>query len=327
MKHIFLLLSCTFLISCSLYSQASNAPLLMATSGTVWYQSGGGAKNKVYTGSYLVPPGTIILEDKASAEVIYKDKFIQLTKAGKHDIVKLFGGTSSSGGFVNRFSNFVGRGLDQSASNKKLEKAFEKNQSNAQGNTRGFGDQGLFGVLPFGGTLSPEETLFTWQPIENATYYELRLIDSTSEEMIFMALCPAPRYLLSTADLLLVPENTYYWEATPVIPRSSNQGPTLGASPTLVEADRIHFRYQPTDLDDLLTPIRGAEIYRKSLDPIQQKLMEAMELEDNNFLYAAYSTYREAMEQSDNALLRRSYAAFLARWNLRKAAKELLEQD
>jgi hypothetical protein len=316
----------TFLFFTTLLTaQSANAPLMSYIKGEVWYTPATGAKARVYTIGYLIPPGTLTLGAGASVGLNLSNEYVELKQPGEYELLELFGQGGEADGFLTKFSRFIRQGLDQSESAKKLENAYQQNQSNAQGNTRGFGDKGMYGIRPFGGTLSKGITYFTWQENTEAEYYEFRLIDSTSEDLVMMALTRGPAFLLSTADLILENGKTYYWEVFPVTPAKTTEKPSLGMAKTTADPLRIHFTYSPQNLTSLLTPLQTSEPYRKLTDPVQQKLMEAMELEDNDFLYDAYQTYATALaDNTDSLILRRTFAAFLARWNLRREAEGLL---
>ncbi|GJM32083.1 MAG: hypothetical protein DHS20C18_10840 [Saprospiraceae bacterium] len=307
-------------------AQKGDSPMVMYVDGEVWYEGVNASPARVYTGTQLGTNGQIILKNKAAVEIIYKEKFVKLNKAGKHDLSKLFGTTTSNMNFVQRFSNFVSNGLDQSASEKQLEKSYLKNQNNAQGNIRGFTDSGLAGIMPIGGNISPETTEFYWPDAGAGVHYEFQIIDSLSEEMIFMALSKATKLSIDLGGLYLKAGKTYYWEAYHV--REKAGAGLIQNENSEEKSPRIYFKITPDKQQAILEMLKQEAAYQETASKPQQSLMEAMQLEEAGFLYAADQTYQKAMHQDkENPLLKRNYAAFLARWQQLSKAREVLSDS
>lgn len=321
----FILSLLTILFSCALYGQGSDAPLVMNAEGEAWFEGPNGKKSRVYTGIYLTGGGTLSLAASAKVEVIHKEKFVLLDKAGAYPLRSLFG-KATGGGFVKRFSNFVGQGLDQSASKAGLESAFQRNQSNAQGNTRGLGDRGLFATAPFGGKLGPEFIHFQWPDDPDAMYYDFSIVDSLEEEIIFQARARGTSLGIDFSELELDSTTTYYWQASAVSASKPMSGLGLGRRGAGKESMRIHFTTSEQKTTSILTELQGQPTYPVGANPGTRHLADAMELEALGFLYAADKSYQNGMKEvPDNPIVVRGYAAFLARWNRRIKAEKLLE--
>ncbi|MEM1358377.1 MAG: hypothetical protein AAGF89_09270, partial [Bacteroidota bacterium] len=246
-------------------------------------------------------------------------------EAGTYPLSNLFG-NATGGGFVQRFSNFVGQGLDQSASKAGLERAFQRNQGNAQGNTRGFGDRGLFATSPFGGIVGAEVVRFQWPEDVDAVYYDFSIIDSLEEEIVFQARASGNNIGVDFSELKLDSTSTYYWQAPAVSAAKPTMGLGLGRSPVGKEAMRIYFKTSAQKTAAILYVLHGQPTYPIGAHSGTRYLADAMELESLGFLFAADQQYQQGLQEiSDNPLLVRGYAAFLARWNRRGEAIDLLE--
>ncbi len=317
-----------FLFPLLVSAQRTEVPLVMYATGAVDYVNnpGGGAPTPVVAGHYLTGSGTLSLGPDAVLEIARGDAFVRLETAGQFPLEELFGEeTADSEGFINRFLQFIRRGLDQSASSANLERAYLENQGNAEGNIEGFGDSGLVGLLPFGGTLLPELTTFRW-PAEGATEsYRLRMVDSLSEAVILSAVTSDTSIELDLTALQLQDGRAYYWEVFANAP--PNHTPRrLGVQAPSIVGTRIEFRFRDTSPGSALDAIRHTLFYRTTGSAAQRSLMEAMAYEAVDLLYAANQAYRVGLtREPDNLLLRRSYAAFLSRWNQRKSARDLLQ--
>ncbi|MTB52796.1 hypothetical protein [Lewinella sp. W8] len=323
-----LILLAFFLLGQGIQAQDTRPPLVMFAEGEVRFAKPDGKSERVFTGMYLSEQGSIVLKKNSRVELIYNDKFVELKEPGTVTFDKIFGTAPQRKSFIQRFSNFVGRGLDQSSSARSIEKAYMANQSNAQGNIRGFGDRGLLDVFPFGGMVSPTEITFSWPEESGKSSYQFRLVDSLSEQVVLEVKTSRPAITLNLEELLLQDGNLYYWEAGPAVQSPATSGPkrlSRRSQPT-TDYDRYTFTYVARDHAEVLTDIRSDEFYVKYSRPEQQMLIEAMLLEDAGFLAAAYDAYQRGLEVAPkDIILNRNYAAFLGRWNLRTQAKEIVE--
>ncbi len=324
---------CKYLLALILFpwllrAQVAEVPLVMYAAGPVDYadKAGRGAQTPVVTGHYLTGSGMLSLGPDAVLEIARGDAFIRLETPGKFSVDELFGeDAAASAGFIDRFLQFIRRGLDQSASSANLERAYLENQGNAEGNIEGFGDSGLAGLLPFGGTLLPELTTFRWPAEGTAESYRLRVVDSLTEAVILSAVTKDTTVQLDLTALQLQDGRAYYWEVFANAPPSSAPK-RLGVQAPSVVGTRIDFRFRDTSAGTALDSLQDTPFYRATASEAQRSLMEAMTYEAADLLYAADEAYRRGLTQeSDNLLLRRTYAAFLSRWNQRKSARDLLQ--
>ncbi|MEM9260360.1 MAG: hypothetical protein AAGA62_11990, partial [Bacteroidota bacterium] len=197
---------------------------------------------------------------------------------------------------------------------------------NAQGNTRGFGDRGLFATNPFGGKVGAEMIHFQWPEDIDALYYDFSIIDSLEEEIVFQARASGTSLAIDFGELQLDSTTTYYWQAPAVTAAKPTMGLGLGRSSVGKETTRIYFKISAQKTAAILYNLQGQPAYPVGANPGTRYLASAMELESLGFLYAADQQYQKALEEvPDNAIVVRGYAAFLARWNRRGEAVDLLE--
>ncbi|CAH0999127.1 hypothetical protein LEM8419_00423 [Neolewinella maritima] len=320
----------SLLLPLLLCGQQADVPLVMYANGSIAYDSPASSRPvRVHTGTYLTGAGTLSLQEAAVLEVARGNQFVRLDSAGSYVLDELFIAEPESDGFISRFLQFVRRGLQQSASSGNLEKAYLENQGNAQGNIQGFGDGGLAGLLPFGGTLGPELTHFNW-PGDGSTggTYRLRIVDSLTEAVLLGATARDTSLRIDLAGLSLQDGQTYYWEVFPNQPAGTGGPKRLGVRPPTVVGSRIYFTYRDRSVDELVTHLRVNGVYQATQSEAQRMLMEAMTYEADGYLYAADRAYRRGLaEDAGNELLIRSYAAFLSRWNQRGLAKQVLHMQ
>ena len=312
------------IFSTTALSQAAESVLIMAAEGELYFTPVNGERIRIYTGYFLRSEGTLELAPAARAELIHKERFVQLDRPGKHQLSALFPEAAGSGGFLSRFSTFVGRGLDQSASKKNLEKAHLTLQGNARGNTRGMLGGSLDGTRPFGGVLAAETVAFSWPPTPDAAGYTLDVVDSLTEETVLRARTQGPRFRVDIGDLALSSGRTYFWTVVPV--NTTSASPTMGlgrrGAAAAVTSDRVYFRYADRNTEAVLADFREDPNYPNGSSTNTRTLAELMVLEELGMVTAADRMYRTALGKStDNTVLRRSYAAFLARWNLPQEAE------
>ncbi|MBB4080083.1 hypothetical protein GGR28_002713 [Lewinella aquimaris] len=305
-----------------LCGQVRDVPLVMYATGPIDYEGGTpGTSVSVYTGTYLTGQGALSLGEDATLEAVSGDRFVRLSEPGRYPISELFEQEPKSDGFIDRFINFVRRGLDQSASTEDLEHAYQENQ----GNISGLGDAGLSGLLPFGGSLFPVITTFTWPEDDAATSYRLRVVDSLTEAVVLTATARDTSVQLDLAGLYLQDDRRYYWEVFPNA-APSNTPSRLGAQAPAVAGTRIYFTFRTRDRSEVLAPVTELSIYRGTASEAQRRLLEAMALEEADYLYAADRAYRDGLAQEpDNPVIRRAYAAFLSRWNQRSRARTMIQ--
>jgi hypothetical protein len=316
------------LFSLSVSAQDAVVPLVMYAEGPVRYEGavGTGDLNEVYAGHHLAGGGALVLGESANVELMGGDQFIRLDGAGRYSVPELFGSPPAERGFLGQFLDFVRRGLEDSASGEDLERAYQANQGNAQGNISGLGDGGLVGLYPFGGTVGGEVLRFSWPAESEATSYRLRIVDSLSEAVVLEATARDSSLRIDLGGLQLADGTTYYWEVYPNLPARS--APTrLGVAAPAVAGTRIYFTYGAEDRESIRRPLTETEAYRQTHSAAVREVMTAMVYEKAGYLYAADGSYRAALETAPgNPLVLRTYAAFLSRWNQRSAARALLQR-
>jgi hypothetical protein len=300
----------------------------MYAEGPIRYEGAAGPGNldAVYTGHHLSGGGALVLRESANVELLANEQFVRLNEPGRYPITELFRKAPVRRGILGLFYDFISRGLEDSGSTEDLERAYQANQGNAQGNISGLGDGGLAGLRPFGGTIGPDPLRFTWPGESAATGYRLRIVDSLSEAVVLEATVRDTSLHLDAGDLHFRDGGTYYWEVFPNLPARS--GPTrLGVASPTVAGTRIYFTYRDESSQSVIQNLGELPTSIGADDERSRTLMTAMVLEDAGYLFAADGVYRDALARSaSDPLLRRTYAAFLSRWNQRSAARSLLNE-
>lgn len=324
-QYGFPLLIIGLLLPCIGLAQKGDAALVMRSSGEVNFDPGnGGEAFRVYSGNYILAGGRLSLGEGATVEMVYKERYKKLSEAGTYQVSEIFSGAKESEGLMTRFFNFLSNGLDQSKSRESLEKAYLKNQGNAQGNTRGLSTAGLVGIRPFGGKLSAAFYTFTWPEYPDADHYEFSILDAETGSFLITAIVSGTVFRINPGQLELVDGQQYSWECRAVTSGGdTGSASLLSRSAPKIELAGILFTYTTTDFDTLVESMRselpgeeGTALYELSL---------AQTLEDNGYLHDADYLYRSLLEETDKAgLMRQIYAGFLARWNLRREAEGLL---
>ncbi|THH39778.1 hypothetical protein [Neolewinella litorea] len=302
-------------------SQESAVPLVLFARGEVTYSAPEKRPINVYTGTYLAGPGQITVAEGAGVEIGHRNCYIRIEDPGTYALTDLLAKEPPATGFLKRFIEFVRRGFDQSATDQDLERAYLSNQGNSQGNVEGFGDAGLAGLKPFGGTLCPEPTPFTWPAAAADATYRVRIVDSLTDASLLSVVTKDTSVLVDLGALDLRDGGRYFWEVFP----QPGAPARLGRPSASATGVRIRFTYREMPCEEVLADLRQTPFYRDSTTQEQRQLLEVMVLEEEGYLYAADRLYQESIRQSTDAYpLRRNYAAFLARWNQRSAARDLI---
>ena len=306
--------------------QATAVPLALETTGRITYQPTSGSPFTVYSGTYLNREGTLLIADSSRLDLLHGDRIVRLTGPMKTTLTEALHNKPAAKGWLRRFVDFIYQGIDQSRYRESLEQAYLRNQGNAQGNISGYGDRGLGRISPFGGTLAAESVTFTWPETDAADSYLFRIRDSLSGTTLVSETLRDTAITLDLASLDLRPDRRYLWEVR--LP---------GDADALLPADRseagpvvqIAFAVSRMTSREVLDSLLSTEDYQElRFSPVVGLLVEAMVLEEAGYLHAADQRYREGMAAGeDNTIIRRHYAAFLARWNLRSVAQELITEQ
>lgn len=304
-----------------------DVPQIMYSEGVIEFTETGSRKPiRVYTSDYLPRPGQLTLPRGGYVELATRNQYVKLDQPGQYSVGDLFSKKPRAPGFLRPFLEFISRGWDESATSEDLERAYEKNQGNAQGNISGYGDAGLAGLLPFGGTLYSAPTTFSWPAEPGAPSYRLRIVDSLTESVLAAVTTRDTLIELDLPNIQLADGRRYYWEVFPNAAPSATPS-RLGLSAPTVAGTRIYFTYRDTPRASILLPLDSLPYYRQTASDGLRSLMEAVLLENEDYLYAADRAYRDGMlAEPGNAIIRRNYAAFLSRWNQRAAARQLLNK-
>ncbi len=312
------------LLPLSATAQEGPVPFAVFTEGSIVYQPQEGRSYPVYAGTHMPGQGELILQPSAKLEVIRGDRVVKATGPRRCGLDELFKAQPPATGFLRRFLDFVGKGIDQSVDRESLEQAYLRNQGNAQGNIEGYGDAGLAGLLPFGGTLYPEVTTFHWPQEPGAPSYRLRVVDSLTETVLVAVTTGDTLIQLDLPHIHLTAGRRYYWEVFPNAAPSTTPS-RLGIQAPAVGGTRIYFTYRQQPRAELLKSVFDLPFYNETGSEALRNLMEAVALEEQDYLYAADRAYHQSLiQEPNNTFVRRNYAAFLARWNQRATAQQLI---
>ncbi|OAV43636.1 hypothetical protein [Lewinella sp. 4G2] len=302
-----------------------SAPVVMYKSGSVLFTPDDGrSPYAVTSGDRLGVTGALQLKAGARVEINYQDKHLELKEAGEFQMDEVLQNRAESSGLLSRFYNFISNGLDQSKSRQSLEKAYLKNQGNAQGNTRGAGDGGLRNVRPFGGRLTAANYAFTWPAYPSASHYEFSILEESTGNFLITALAAENTFSVDLGQLNLADGQSYTWVCRAVTAGGDNRNSLLSRGAPKTELASITFSYSAAPFIEVFTATRGE--LPGAQGGMLHNLNLVMALEDHGFLADADALYAILLRETEDAALVNSlYASFLARWNLRDEAGSLLE--
>ncbi|MEL6277100.1 MAG: hypothetical protein AAFU03_18510, partial [Bacteroidota bacterium] len=166
---------------------------------------------------------------------------------------------------------------------------------------------------------------FTWPVSNNETYYEFHLVDSLTNEAVMLASFNGNEQPIDLSRLQMQTNATYYWEVFYINPGAGEDelGEDTGSDD---KTPRLYFQLAGNEEYTIVTEVEATELYKETVGIGQRHLMKAMRLEESGFLYAAEKSLMTGLEaEPGNELIRRSYAAFLARWKGPQAAEKLLK--
>ena len=316
-----LLLPLLLILTLPLSAQPGAKAFAVYARGEVTFRPDNARAYPVYPGTHFGDDGELSLGDDAYLELIHDDRMIKVTGGRRCRLEELTGDAPADTGFIQRFLNFVKRGVDQSADRQSLEEAFLRNQQHAQGNIEGYGDGGLAGYQPFGGTVSGGPIRFTWPAVVTPRGYTFRIVDSLTEVALLDTLVMDTSLTINLAERRAKDGRSYAWEAAPRL----SAGGGLDRRAGNAAGTRITITYADREPDELLADLREYPLYRDTSGYDKRPLLEAMQLETAGYLTAADAAYRRGLDaHPEDALLRRNYAAFLGRWNQRARARALI---
>ncbi len=312
---IWMLMTGLFLMVSALPAQEDSQFIVVQTSGRVEYLAGENAQpSRVLPGQVLPLRGLLQFDEQARAKLLFEGQTRELKQAGLYELEKIFRkDTKMKGlGFMHRFWNFVTEGVSSAGTSEQLEKYHQRYMDKA-GGIKGFA-QADFGITVSAVTravLAEPTVSFEWEPAsaiadEVAPLYKFVIYRELDGELVFQAVTAKNALAIDLTQFHIIPGDDYFWQVI-------REGVADEQDQFAARSARVEFTFQPDALGTGLERLKADEDYRRA-DATEQGLMEAATLEWEGLIYSADSIYRELLaNQSDNALVRKLYAAFLAR--------------
>lgn len=266
--------------------------------------------------------GTIRLSENARANLAYGEQTFTLDQPGSYDLKKLVGQSApaNNSGFFNRLLVFISNGIRSTDDEEKIIKHREEHLANIGGGVEGFGEKkaGIALLRITHGHLSDAAVRFQWRHTGQNRPYHFRIFNEIEGTEVFSSVLTDTVFTLRPDWINLVEKSAYRWYISQ--PEKSDEGTkTLG--------NGAPFVYDPVGKTKRLERLRTMPDYQNA-SPLEQALMTAQLLENSSFFYDAENVYRQLLaEKTEEELVRRLYAAFLARQGTLEQAQSVLSRS
>lgn len=307
----------SFLLVCVPLTAQTNLTVTYTKGKVYYFPPQQNDSRAIYPGLTLLSGGRVRCEQGAKVTLLCKGKTFELTDTKMHfleEIAKEAGSTSSLS-FMGRFWGFLSGSMESTEDEQHLEEHHKKSMENLRAGIKGYASQdfAIQADLLFGGKLSDLEVNFIWTPSAglNRCY---RLTRQADDGVILTAWTRANALRLNLGDLALEDGGIYEWQ---IITREGDA--------TAPHSRKMQFVYHPSAATKALAEARGQSAYGTA-SAVEQQLMEVFALETNEFYYDAYNRYKKlSSDMPEDMLIKRAYAAFLARIDKMEEAKSLLK--
>lgn len=305
-----LLLLCSCLLSIHLLAQ--ERAYVLHVSGQVEYYSQQGAKPvSVSPGMELDLKGKIRCKGTASAKLLSNGRTTVVSGSKMRDLQDVAGAKAgeSNTGFTGRFLNFVEESVQEGDSEEDLKKQHRKYMNKASGGVKGYANptNTIRPILLASGKLPLSNVAFKWYSVAGDGPYTFSLLVPGGNP-VAQVLVLDTVITLDLKQLALNPDEEYEWSIT--------RGSTAKSVAVLVEIS-------PQSMETAQNSISRLPYYT-SASPFEQQIMLAYTYEEGNCYYSASQVYATLFTaEPDNQLLRRLYAAFLARMDMLPEATRL----
>ena len=302
LKTTFLLL-CACLLATQMFAQ--DRVHVLHVNGQVEYFAQQGAKPVLLSpGMELDMKGKVRCKGTGSVKLLSAGKTAVVSGNKMRDLQEVVGAKAGDNntGFTNRFLNFVEESVEESDSEEKLKKHHQQNMNKASGGVKGYANQ-AYAIRPLllaSGKLPASNVTFRWHSAAGDGPYSFSLIVAEGSP-VAQLLVTDTFVTLDLKQLALVADEAYEWSVSRGAAAKSVSVPVEMAAQSMETAQKS----------------TAALPYYRSAAPDEQQLMLAYAYEDAGCYYGAHEVYTALIAaQPDNQLVRRLYAAFLARMDM-----------
>lgn len=271
----------------------------------------------VYPGLTLSSGGRLRCDQDAKVTLLCMGKTFEFEDTKMHflDEVARTAGNTSSLSFMGRFWGFLTGSMEGTEDNKRLEEHHKQSMESLRAGIKGYAvsDFAIQTDMLFEGKLSDNEVAFTWsaKPDLKCCY---RLTRQADDGLVLLTWTRGNTLRLNLADLALEDGGVYEWQII-----------TKVGDPEAPHSRKMQFAYHPSMAAKALSVATDQSDY-KTVSPVEQQLMEIFSLEKNSFFYDAYNRYKKlAADNPEDLLVKRAFAAFLARIDKLEEAKSLIK--
>ncbi|MEO6037369.1 MAG: hypothetical protein ABIQ93_03080 [Saprospiraceae bacterium] len=297
------LLLCSCLLALRLMAQQTAH--VLHVSGQVEYYAQHAAKPVLLSpGMELDMKGKVRCKGTASAKLLSNGRTIVVSGSKMRDLQALAATNAgeSNAGFTGRFLNFVEESVQESDSEEKLKKQHRKYMNKASGGVKGYANQAnaITPLLLASGKLPLALVTFQWRKAAGDGPYTFSLLVPGGKPVVQLLVLDTA-ITLDLKQLALNPDEGYEWSIT--------RGSTAKSAAMPVEIS-------PQSMEAAQNSISRVPYYSSAL-PFERQLMLAYTYEEDNCYYGANQVYAALLSaEPNNPLLRRLYAAFLARMDM-----------
>ena len=296
-------LLCFGLISLHLCAQGSAH--VLHVSGQVEYFSQHGAKPVLLSpGMELSMNGKVRCKASSSAKLLSNGQTIVVSGSKMRDLKDLAGAKAgeNNSGFTNRFLNFVEESVKEGDSEEKLKEHHRQYMNKASGGVKGYASP-TFAIRPLlisTGKMPAAPVTFQWRSSAGEGPYTFSIAEPGGKALLQVPVNDT-LFTLDLKQVALLPDEEYEWSVTRGSAAKSPAA-TIMLAPSVVDAVNNNTIHQSN---------------YKTSSPNEQQLMLAYAYEEAGCYQNACQIYAALHSaQPDNLLLRRVYAAFLARMDM-----------
>ncbi|MFN0173803.1 MAG: hypothetical protein ACKVU0_04070 [Saprospiraceae bacterium] len=306
----------TWAICCLFFQQSSTAQneiIVLHVSGQAFYYEKTGSKPiSMYPGMGLALKGKVRCKGASKAKLLFNGSTIVVTGGKYRDIAELAraAGAASQMSFTGRFFSFVTESVREENSQENIKKYHRKHMGKTSGGIKGYAkpEYTLKPLLLTAGKLPSANVIFKWRNTVGEGQYTFHLIAKDGKP-VAQLLARDTAITLDLDQLALNLDEEYSWYVS--------RGETA-------KSVNISFEICPSSVVDRLTDLSHEPAFKEA-SAEEQQLMIAFRLEEELCYYDANEAYnRLLLERPNNLLLRRMYAAFLARMDMVPEASSLL---